>query len=118
MTTVELIYDAECPNVNDARSQLIRAFHEAGVPPKWMEWDRAAPETPAHARGYGSPTILVDGRDVADVAASDGAECCRVYMAEGGKFSGVPSVKTIASALSGLPLLYSRVTWLFPSGLK
>ncbi len=67
---VDLIYDADCPNVAAARSQLLAAFARAGRAARWSEWDRGRPDSPGYVRGYGSPTILVDGRDVA------GAEPC------------------------------------------
>ena len=31
MATVELIYDNDCPNVDDAKAQLRRAFAEVGL---------------------------------------------------------------------------------------
>jgi hypothetical protein len=65
MATVDLVYDPDCPNVSLARTNLMRAFSRAGMQPQWSEHrigDRNAPE---RVRGYGSPTVLVDGRDVA-----------------------------------------------------
>jgi hypothetical protein len=68
------------------------------VVPRWSEHLGSDPATPAHARGYGSPTILVDGRDVAGV--EPGAEpCCRVYSDVDGRLAGVPSVEIIVAAL-------------------
>lgn len=99
MLKVELIYDTNCPNVKKARLQLLRAFAESGLPPKWQEWDRGSPESPAHVRSYGSPTILVNGQDVASTLPSDGANRCRIYLDKNGKFRGVPSIETITSAL-------------------
>lgn len=99
MLTVELIYDDECPNVKDARAQLLRAFAETGLSPQWQEWDRNAPESPPQVRAYGSPTILVNGQDVADTFPSPDADCCRLYMDDGGGLRGVPSVAVLASAL-------------------
>jgi mercuric ion transport protein len=99
MLTVELIYDNECPNIKDARAQLLRAFAETGLLPQWQEWDRNAPESPPQVRGYGSPTILVGGQDVADISPSTDADCCRLYMDDGGGLRGVPSVAAISSAL-------------------
>lgn len=52
-----------------------------------------------HARGYGSPTILVDGQDVADKTAGDSDDCCRVYQRPEG-FAGVPSAATVAARLT------------------
>ncbi len=99
MPSVELIYDASCPNVDAARKQLRQAFQELGQPPAWQEWDREAPSSPAYARQYGSPTILVDGKDVSGASHSDGADCCRVYRSEHGGLQKVPPVESIASAL-------------------
>ena len=97
---VELIYSSDCPNVAAARKQLLRAFAAVGAMPRWLEWDRNAPESPSHARAYGSPTILVNGCDVMGMDASaDGAEACRVYVSAPGTFDGAPAVEVIARAL-------------------
>ncbi len=97
--TVELIYDADCPNVPAARSTLIKAFMQTGVSARWQEWERSAPDAPDYARSYGSPTILIDGNDIAGVAPNSGTRACRVYKDARGKLSGTPSVEAICSAL-------------------
>lgn len=99
MFTVELIYDADCPNAEEARAQLRRAFAQAGLTPQWQEWDRADPKSPRHARDYGSPTILVDGKDVSGLVSSGEADSCRLYKHDDGQLRGYPSVEMIASAL-------------------
>ncbi|MCA8978977.1 MAG: hypothetical protein KDC14_03040, partial [Planctomycetes bacterium] len=71
MPTVELVYAGDCPNVADARAQLLSAFASAGISPRWQEWQSDGADSPEHARRYGSPTVLVDGQDVAGVE-SDG----------------------------------------------
>lgn len=96
---VELVYDADCPNVEEARAALRLACAQAGVSAAWVEWDRKGAESPAHVRSYGSPTILVNGRDVADTPPPTDADCCRVYMDGNGSLRGVPSVAAIAAAL-------------------
>jgi hypothetical protein len=101
-----LIYDQGCPNVDDARTQLARAFSEAGIPARWQEWDAGDADAPAHVRGYGSPTILIDGRDVAGLTPAEGRSCCRVYQHEGGGLRGVPAVADIVAALDA-----SRGSW-------
>lgn len=98
MPRVELVYDADCPNVEAAREQLRRALAQAGQATQWEEWERSDPAAPAYARRYGSPTILVDGRDVAGGPPTD-ANCCRLYRTGEGRLQGIPSVKAIASAL-------------------
>lgn len=38
MLSVELIYFPGCPNVEEARAQLVKAFAEAGLTPRWSEF--------------------------------------------------------------------------------
>ncbi len=99
MTTVELIYDHDCPNVSKARAQLLRAIAEAGIEPGLSEWERADPAAADYVRGYGSPTILVNGKDVAGAEASEGISCCRIYAGSDSDLQGVPSVQLIVAAL-------------------
>lgn len=96
---VELIYDADCPNVAQTRSLLIRAFTKTGVSARWREWDRAAPDSPEYARHYASPTILVDGSDVAGLAPHAGAPACRVYAHGQGTLSRIPPIDVVCAAL-------------------
>ena len=65
MPAVEFIYDPDCPNAEEARQQLLRALAEAGMKLDVQEWNRAAPESPDYVQRYGSPTILVNKKDVA-----------------------------------------------------
>ena len=99
MPRVELIYDTDCPNVRHARKALLEGFSEVGLQPSWTEWDRKSPESPAYARRYGSPTILVNGRDVAGAEPTEGSDSCRIYDHGLGGVKGVPPVQAIASAL-------------------
>ena len=96
--TVELIYESDCPNVVDTRENLLRAFSEARVSPKWTEWDIASQASPARVRGFGSPTVLVDGNDVV-ARASTGTSCCRLYSAADGRLTGATPVYAIRAAL-------------------
>lgn len=102
MPTVEFIYDSDCPNVPQARENLLRAFSQAGLAPRWREWERADSNAPAYTRAHGSPTILMDGLDVAGAAAADAA-CCRIYTNDQGRKQGVPPVTLIVAALAGKP---------------
>lgn len=109
---VELIYDADCPNVAAARSLLIQAFTQTGVSARWREWERGAPGSPEYARLHGSPTILVDGKDVAGGAPGAGNAACRIYSDGDGKLSRTPPLEVICSALmSASPDKPSRTRW-------
>ncbi len=98
MPKVELVYDGDCPNVEAARAQLLKAFAAAQMPPRWREWRGDAEDCPVHVKGFGSPTILVDGLDVA-ADPDNGGACCRLYAQEDGSARGVPSVESISGAL-------------------
>lgn len=95
---VELIYDRDCPNVTAARAQLLRAFTQAGLAPQWREWERHDAHSPPYVRRYGSPTVLVDGQDVAAEDAQSDANCCRIYQ-DSGRLSGVPSLAVLGARL-------------------
>ena len=99
MLRVELIYDTDCPNIRHAREALLRGFSEAGLRPSWTEWDRKSPDSPAYARRYGSPTVLVNGREVTGVPPTEDSDSCRIYDHGTGDLRCAPPVKAIASAL-------------------
>ncbi len=100
MPSVELIYFPGCPNVEEARSRLVKAFAGAKLNQRWSEFRTDDPDLPGHARGYGSPTIFVNGRDVTGAAPADSAEACRLYSDETGRRSGIPSLASIVGALT------------------
>lgn len=93
MIQVEFLYEETCPNVAATRRNLMRAFSNAGVVPKWREYRLEAEDAPSYAHGYGSPTILVNGRDL-EGRAPDQHPACRLY-ADG----GVPAIELIERAL-------------------
>jgi len=97
MNDVELIYFKGCPNIKAARQQLLKAFKLAELPPEWVEWDNQAEDAPDYTRQYGSPTILVKGKDVSQNENSDAA-CCRVYNADDG-MQGIPALADVQKAL-------------------
>lgn len=94
---VELVYDADCPNVGQARAQLLRAFAASGRSARWREWRSDDDRVPHYVRGLGSPTILVGGRDVAPI--DNAAACCRVYATDQG-VAAVPPLDALAAAFA------------------
>ncbi len=98
---VDLVFFDGCPHVEAARGALRRAFAEAGRQDGWSEWRSDDPSLPAYARGFGSPSIFVGGREVtgADPACSGGS--CRVYQGQDGALAGAPDPATLAAALAG-----------------
>lgn len=99
MIKVELIYFSGCPHVEVARSHLIRAFMTTGISARWQEWDVQDPDVPAHVKGYGSPTLLVNGHDVSSNSGPQTESACRLYRSPDGGFTGAPSSESIAAVL-------------------
>jgi hypothetical protein len=93
---VELLFFSGCPHTENARQQLRRAFAAVGHPAAWNERDISEPGTPPDIAASGSPTILVDGRDVADAPHCAGMTC-RIY--HDSEIAGAPSVNVIVAAL-------------------
>jgi mercuric ion transport protein len=100
MATVELLYLPDCPNVPAAREQLRRAFAAVGLTAHWTEVNVSDESAPEHARGYGSPTILINGREVTGTAPGSGPSCC-VYPES--DVRGVPPLETIVAKLRSAP---------------
>jgi len=98
--TLDLVYFDGCPHVEEARSALRDAL--ATLPAErsvWREWRSDDPELPHWARGFGSPTIFVDGREVTGATPGASSSACRLYRDPSGAASGAPPVATIVRAL-------------------
>lgn len=96
---IELIYDQDCPNVDDTRQRIKQALKQLKLPEQWIEWDRSSTDSPSYAHSYGSPTVLVNSRDIAGVEPS-GDNCCRVYVDdEHLGFNKTPGVSMIVKAI-------------------
>ena len=101
--TIELVFDDDCPHVEAARRLLCSVLDEARLPRVWLEWSRQNPDTPDPLLDFGSPTILVDGVDVAstelDASATVDSPRCRVYPDANGRLGGVPPRQHVLEAL-------------------
>jgi len=106
---IELVYEKTCPNTKASRTQLLQAFNQLGLDPIWTEWEVTEEDTPEHIHGYGSPTILVNGKDVAgeqaakeEIATEEidrNDMCCRIYANSDADNNGVPTVDDIVMAI-------------------
>lgn len=95
---VQLLSFPGCPNADAARDALRRALVAAGLPPHFEDVDVTAAGTPERLRSWGSPTILVDGCDVA--GADPTGPSCRLYDGAPEGVRGVPSDELIRTALN------------------
>lgn len=98
MKEIELIWDRDCPNVEKARRNIQEALTLSGFPQTWKEWERNDLSSPDYAKNFGSPTVLVGGKDVAGTSWTEGNNC-RVYPSELNGMMRVPPVEQIVSAL-------------------
>jgi len=102
---IELVYDSDCPNVGRARDVLTSACRGAGVPAVWTEWNSEDEKCPPHARNLGSPSILVNGEDVAPgphpwmQRTESGGPRCRVYR-DGDALVPAPPQARVEAAIS------------------
>jgi hypothetical protein len=90
---IQLLHFLGCPNVGAARTALRDALAAEQLGVQIEEIDVEDPAAPAWARGWGSPTILIDGKDVAGQQPS-GASSCRLYA------DGAPSVEVIRAQIA------------------
>ena len=81
--------------MDGARRVLRDSLQGVEPAPTVEEWDVTDGNTPAHLRGWGSPTVLVDGADV--VGGDPEGVCCRVYS--GSQDRGTPPRQAILAAL-------------------
>ena len=96
---VELVYEKTCPNIEAARNQLLQAFTDLQLTPHWYEWEVSSADTPDYAHGYGSPTLLVNGKDVSGNLPNGHDYSCRIYCGDDVSHNGIPSLTDIKTAL-------------------
>lgn len=91
---IHLLHFEGCPNVDAARTALREALAAENVEGPVEEIDVEQPDAPEWARGWGSPTILIDGKDVTGQERSEGSSCCRLYT------DGAPSIESIRARIA------------------
>jgi len=101
MPRVEVLWWEGCPSAPRALGELRAALAELGLDPDGVEVREVRSEDDARAERFpGSPTIRVDGRDVAappePVAP---ALTCRVYRLRDGRMSPTPDPADVRAAL-------------------
>ncbi|HEY8294521.1 MAG TPA: thioredoxin family protein [Micrococcaceae bacterium] len=93
-----LLYFDGCPNWHVARANLRAALARLG----WAQSFESVPvETDDQARALhftGSPTIVLDGKDIFDAGNAPAALACRLYRTGTG-LAGSPTTEDIVTAL-------------------
>jgi hypothetical protein len=97
---VELLYWAGCPSHPEARALVADVLADLGMTADVVEREVTTQADAERLRFPGSPTILVDGRDVDPEGATGRAMlACRIYHLPDGRPSPVPSRETLEAAL-------------------
>lgn len=98
---VELRYWDGCPSHPEALRLLRDVLRERGLDAEVELREVTTNEEAERLRFPGSPTILVDGRDVDPVGAeAPPALNCRIYHLPNGKVSPIPSREQLEAALT------------------
>ena len=98
---IELLWWEGCPSTDKAQAELERAISEVGLSGLDVRRTEIASDKEARARGFvGSPTILVDGADVAPPDPDEPAGlACRVYARSDGRIAPTPDPDDVRQAL-------------------
>lgn len=104
---IELLWWAGCPSTERALGELRAALEDAGISSAALRMTEIRTEEEARERAFlGSPTILVDGEDVAPPSDEPVGLNCRVYRRRDGRVSPTPDPNDLHDALQragGLP---------------
>ena len=95
---IQFLFYKGCPWADDARESLEEALSECGLS-TYEDIDIFDPKTPNELRDWGSPTILVNGEDVAGDPKGRNSPC-RLYP------DGQPSTTSIVASINN-----ARTSW-------
>jgi len=100
--TVELLFWDGCPSHPKALADLRKAMSDLGLDPETILIREIREEVDAATEGFvGSPTIRIDGRDIAPLEGEPYGLTCRVYHRRDGRISATPDPADVRDALLG-----------------
>ena len=101
MPDVEVLWWAGCPSTERALSEVRDALDELGLSDAEVRDREITTDEDARSAAFvGSPTILIDGADVAPLAADEPVGLsCRVYRRRDGTISPTPDPDDLREAL-------------------
>jgi hypothetical protein len=97
---IQFLYFEDCPSHDEALQRLREVMQEEGIEAS-IEMIKVETEAQAQEHRFvGSPTILIDGRDIVSPTVGNRYRlACRVYTLEDGRISPLPSREMIRKAL-------------------
>ena len=96
---LRFLYSEDCPSHEEALQRLRKVLDEEGVVTDLEIVRVDTLEEAEKERFPGSPTIIIDGRDICPTPNPHYAPACRAYMLEDGRVSPLPSVAMIRDAV-------------------
>ncbi len=100
MREVELLWWRGCPSWEEAIELVRQEMKRAGLDPQILRVREVHDEAEAERLGFpGSPTVLVDGRDIQAPSDQPGGLTCRVYRLRDGRVSPIPDRADVREAL-------------------
>jgi hypothetical protein len=100
---VELLWWDGCPSTERALADLRAALSDVGLDPATVELREVETDDQAERERFpGSPTILVDGRDVFPSDEAPIGLSCRMYRLGDGRPSPTPDPEHLRAALARL----------------
>lgn len=98
---VEFLWWADCPSWDRALSELRAEMESFGLDPAAVQLREVETAGEAGELGFvGSPTIRVDGRDIADPGDTAPGLNCRIYRLRDGRISALPDREDVREALA------------------
>jgi len=96
---VRFLYSEDCPSHNEALQRLRKVMKEEGIEDTVEVIQVDTSEDAERLKFAGSPTILVNDRDIDPQTNPYYALTCRAYRLEDGRISPLPSEIMIRAAL-------------------
>jgi hypothetical protein len=102
---VEFLWWSGCPSWERGLAELRGAMQELGLDPSAIELREIETEDDAARESFvGSPSVRVDGVDVARASDPSGSPLtCRVYRRRDGRASPLPDPEDLRAALASRP---------------
>ena len=101
---MELFWWKGCPSHPRALEVLRGVLEEEGLDPEAVEVREVRTDADAAGERFiGSPTIRIDGREVAPEPGEPAGLTCRVYRLRDGRISPTPDPEDIREAIRGGP---------------
>jgi hypothetical protein len=97
--TIELLWWDGCPSHPEALAELERILREEGVRADVKRVKIEDDEQARRERFPGSPTIRIDGEDIAAAEGEPYSLTCRVYRRRDGRVSPTPDPEDVRDAV-------------------